>query len=337
MADSSLQAIKNKVRLITRSLSENLLSDAQLTNYINTGILYNFSSELRLFSLRTTFTFYTQPGVDVYKTNTTDPLDPLYNFQNKYITVHPTPYIAGYPAMFTQSRDMFYSNYPQTNFVAQTGLTGNGTTGPFSGTLTQVPIVQNSLVLSCVDTNGTSMVIIDYPDNNLIGTLSTPNQPFPPSNYGSINYQTGQFTVTFTGNTNPGATIWAESLFYQPGTPLTVLYYDNQFTLRPIPDKTYPVQLEADIRPTELLNNGSSPQLEQWWLYISYLAAKLIFEDRMDYDSIAMIMPSLREQENFVNRTNLVQQANQRAPTIYTQGRIYGWGWGWGGNANWPF
>ena len=111
-----LSTIQQKVRRLTRSPSVAQLTDADLNNYINTFILYDIPSELRLFSLRTTLDFYTQPGVDVYPNNLTasNPLDPLFNFQNKYITIHPTVYMAGVAAYFTQYRDIFYGLWPQT-------------------------------------------------------------------------------------------------------------------------------------------------------------------------------------------------------------------------------
>ncbi len=87
MADSTLQAIRTKVRRLTRSPSLSQISDVQIDEYINTFIQYDFPEHLRLFSLRTLLTFYTQPGVDVYETNTTVVTDPLYNFKNKYVAI----------------------------------------------------------------------------------------------------------------------------------------------------------------------------------------------------------------------------------------------------------
>jgi len=82
MANSSLLAIQNKVRLLTRSLTEAQLTTDDLNQYINTYVLYDFPMSLKLFNLRTTFSFYTTPFVDVYSTN--DKSSPLYNFTNKY-------------------------------------------------------------------------------------------------------------------------------------------------------------------------------------------------------------------------------------------------------------
>jgi hypothetical protein len=310
-----------------------------------------------LFSLRTTLTFYTQPGVDVYQTNTTNPLDPLYNFKNKYVAVHPPLFIAGVPAFYTQWRDVFYGQWPQTNAVVNTLILGDGTIGPFTGVINTFPqfpnasppnggaILQNTLLLSMLDVDGIAMQIIDYPQgegsppSNTIGLLSIPNEvPTSVSNFGTINYSTGEFTVrfptnTWTGETNP---LWAEYVPYVAGLPISCLYYDNKFTLRPVPDKSYSVQIEADVRPTELINAGASPQIEQWWQFIAYGASKKIFEDRMDMDSVSMIMPEFMKQMNLVNRTSLVQQANERTVTVYTQGKSYGWAWG-NGSANFPF
>ena len=351
MADATLQAIKTKVRRLTRSPSLAQLSDEDLDQYINTFILYDFPEHLRLFSLRSTLTFYTQPGVDVYSTST-NPLDPLFNFQNLYIAVHPPAYIAGIQAGYTQWRDVFYGQWPQTNQIQNTLILGDGTSGPFTGQINaysppQPPtntqnngILQNSVLFSCLDANGNAMIIVDYPTSNVLGALGQPNQPQTiPSPYGQINYVTGQFTVTFPNPTAVSGTIpnplWAEYVPYISGKPISILYYNNEFILRPVPDKAYSVQVEVDIRPTELLVNTQVPQIEQWWQWIAYGCAKKIFEDRMDLDSVQMILPEFQMQMAMVNRTSLTQNANERTVTIYTQGRS--WGWGWGFNSNFPF
>ena len=112
-----------------------------------------------------------------------------------------------------------------------------------------------------------------------------------------------------------------ENIAYQPGKPVAMLFYDTKFTIRPVPDKAYPVQIEVDVRPTELLLANESPDLEQWWQYIAYGASKKIFEDRMDLDSVQMIMPELKLQERLCLRSTLTLQANERTVTIYTQGK----------------
>jgi hypothetical protein len=346
MANSTLQAIRTKVRRITRSPSLSQLTNEQLDEYINTFILYDFPEHLRLFSLRTLLTFYTQPGVDVYDTNTTVVTDPLYNFKNRYIAVHPPVFMAGIQAFYTQWRDVFYGYWPQTNTIADTLLRGDASTGPFSGRVTApstgLPfILQRSVNFNCLNTDGTSMVMVDVPINNQIGNLTQADVPLVapfdttqnPNNY--INYVTGEYVITFPQNTQTAATIWFEGILYQPGKPLGMLFYDSKFTIRPVPDKTYGIQIEVDVRPTELINTTDVPQLEQWWQYIAYGAAKKIFEDRMDLDSVQLIMPEFKTQERLVLRTTLSIQANERTVTIYTQGKNYGFGWF--GPGGWPY
>src|SRR5690606_23273694 len=98
----------------------------------------------------------------------------------------------------------------------------------------------------------------------------------------NVDYVTGAFTVTFQTPPAANAPIMADVVPVQVSRPLGLLYFDNTFIVRPVPDQAYPINFEAYIRPTELLVNNESPQLEQWWQYIAYGAAKKIFEDKMD-------------------------------------------------------
>jgi len=335
MPDSSLTAIRTKVRRLTRSPSTAQISDAQIDEYVNTFVVYDFPEQIRLSALRTVLTFYTQPGVDVYETST-DPNNPLYDFKNRYVAVHPPIYLAGIQGFYTQWRDVFYGYYPQTNTIAQTGLFGDGATTAFTGTVVARPMLQRSVIFTAVNNAGTSMVLIDEPATNTTGNLRlpTPEPPFP-APVGTINYVTGAFTLTFPAAPAAQAPVIVENIAYQPGKPLAMLYYDQKFTIRPVPDKSYAVSIEADIRPTELLATNQSPQLAQWWQYIAFGAAKKIFEDRMDMDSVQLILPEFKLQERLCLRATLTQQANERTVTIYTQGKNYGFGWF--GTGGWPY
>lgn len=339
MAFAQLANIQTKVRRLTRSPDQSLLTDAQLNDYINNFILYDFPSSIRLFPLRQTFTFYTQPNVDQYATNTTNPNDAMYNFKNQFIAVHAPIYLAGIQGFYTQWRDVFFGYFPQTTTVADTGARGNGTPGPFTGTLVGKPVIQNSVNFNCLDTSGQAMVLIDYPISNTLGALALPNTNPPPATlpslYGQINYVTGDFTVTFPNNTENMAIIYAEGITYQPGKPVCMLYYNDVFTLRPVPDKVYPIQVEVDVRPTALIQQTDTPFLEQWWQFIALGAAIRIFQDKMDMESVNLLRPEYEEQRNFALRTTLTQQAEDRTVTIYTQGKNYGFGWF--GPGGWPY
>lgn len=332
MADSTLAAIQKMVRRITQSTSENLLSTFDLNQYINTFVLNDFPQNLRLFSLRTILTFYTQPNVATYSTVDAPPTDPLYNFNNKYTAVHEPVYIAGVRASYTQYRDIFFGSFPQTNFVFYTLQFGTGTPGPFVGTLTSVPVLQNNVIFTINDTDGTSMVLVDQPVNNVTGGLYVANN-FAVQ-YGTINYITGAYNLSFPRATQVGAPLVAETIPYAPALPVMMLYFDNQFTLAPVPDKTYQVQIEADIIPTELLAQDQNPQTNQWWQYIALGAAIKVFRDRLDMDSISLIMPEYQHQEMLVQRPTLMLRVNERTETIYSPNNQNTNNWFWG---RWPY
>lgn len=360
MANSTLLAIQTKVRRLTRSPSEAQLTTDQINEYIDTFMLYDFPEHLRLFDMRTTFNFVTSPYIDVYPTNTVDPTDQFFNFKNKYITVHPPVYAAGFQMWYTQSRNEFFGNYPFLNSI-QMIAAGDGVTASFTGTLNAnplnltpppppmnqfIPVLQNNVLFDSLDINNQGLSLVDIPvedgngnptnDGNLYDPNNKPTTPptvIDPTN--TINYVTGVYTITFTAPPAVGKPINSQSVPYQPTLPQAMLFYDNKFTLRPVPDQPYSINMEVYIRPTVLLA-GQSPDIEQWWQYIAYGAAKKVFEDRMDNDSVAAIMPEFKQQELLVIRKTIVQQTNERVATIYTPmtDNYGGWGSGssgWGG------
>lgn len=328
MAISTLAAIRQMVRQVTNSMSLTQLTNEQLDEYINTFILYDLPQNLRLFSLRKTLTFYTQPGVDTYASST-DTTDALYDFKNKYIAVHPPVYIAGYPAAYTQDRNVFYNNFPLFNTILTLSVQGDGTLTTFSGYVGQyLPFLPNSVVFSALDAAGAAMVLVDYPVSNVQGALGLQNESQTlPSPYGSINYVTGAYSVVFPSAVASATPLKFSCYNYKPSRPSWMLYFNNSFILRPVPNAVYPVQIEVECRPTELLLSDDLPDISQWWQYIALGASKKIFERRLDYDSVNLIMPTFKEQESLVLSTAVVQQTNRRTETIYTKGRSYGWGW----------
>lgn len=335
MATATLQAIRDKVRRLTRSPSVNQLTDATLDEYVNTFIAYDFPETLRLFSLKKTLTFYTKPYVDTYTTNEIAN-DPLEDFTTNYITIEPPVYIAGKKAFYSQSREEFFNIFPQNTIQEQIG-TGDGGTTVFSGTLQNIPVQRNNVIFTSINTANNSLVRKDVPFNQSSGNLVQPDNSAPatldPVN--QINYITGVFTVTFTSAPAANEPVYAQIFPLNVTTPTSVLYYANTFTFRPVPDGAYKVTFDAFVKPTELLSSdpADEPELTQWWQYIAYGASKKIFEDRMDMESVQMIMPEFNRQERMVLRRSIVQQTNERTATIYTEQANIGAGFDyWGSN-----
>jgi len=330
MALSTLDNIRTKVRRITRSPSDSQITDAQIDDYINTFVLYDFPEHLRLFNLTTNLTFYTEPNVAIYDTNTTVSSDPLYDFKNKYISLHPPAYVGGIEVRLTQSQNEFFQFYPKNMFIQQVG-SGDGVTTTFTGIVPSFPFEQNDVMFTSIDANNNGLVLVDYPVSSELGALGIPDTPQTiPSPYGQINYLTGAFTVNFPTAPAQGTLINSQTFPYAASKPNIILFFDTKFQMRPIPDQVYKVELQAFIRPTELLSDSQTPELQEWFQYIAYGASKKVFEDRMDLESVQLIMPEFKQQERLCLRRTLVQQSNNRVSTIYTQGaQMNNGGFGW--------
>lgn len=364
-----LTQIQTKVRRLTRSPSTAQLSDAELNNYINTFVVYDFPEQLRTFNLRTQFTFFTNPGQDVYPTDIDSFAgvfnNPLYNFQNLYLTIHPPVYVAGFQVFFSQSREQFFSIYPFVNNISATGSTGNGVTTQFTGVINsqqsiippgitqQISLLQNQVLFSAVGNNGEGLTLADVPvvdpltgNPTNIGNLYDPASAAyqaalrnPPTvafiapfaaGTGVINYLTGAYTINFTSAPAAGLNINSQTVPQVRTRPQAVLFYQNQFTVRPVPDQAYRVNFEVYQRPTALLATDKSPELEEYWELIAYGASRKIFQDRLDMESVQLIEPEYREQLRLRLRRTLVQHTNERVATIYTETNTQGYGWGWG-------
>lgn len=325
---ATLQQIKEKVRKLTRSPSEQLLSETQLEEYINTFILYDFPEHVRLFYFKTVLTFFTQPYVDTYET---DSVTGLEDFKNKYLTIHPPVYIAGRLVTLSQSRTEFFNAWPLNQQLSQVGA-GDGVTTTFSGNIgssSSLPVLQNFVSITSTTSAGIGMTVYDVPQagTNVLGTLYTDDTPSLPA--GTINYVTGAFSVTFPTAPASGAVVQAQTKPYAPAIPTSVLFYDTQFTLRPVPDKSYRVEMNAFIRPTELLDDSEEPGLQEFWQYISLGCAIKVFQDRMDMESVQAVYPEFKLQERLCLRRTIVQKTNERASTIYVSN---GFGNGWNFN-----
>jgi len=331
---STLAQIKTKVRRLTRSLSTNQLSESDLESYINTFILYDFPEHLRHKYFHTVFTFYTEPYVDTYENNTTDSTSPLYNFKNRYLTFNPPAYISGYQVLWSQSENQFYGIYPKITSIASIGSLGDGATTSFSGNINTnqsgsvatgpvALIVAGSVLFESMNSSGVGISLVDnkVPGTNIVGALSPVGQPVNilPSPYGQINYLTGEFDLTFASAPANGATINSQVLLVQPSIPQTILFYENKFKLRPVPDQVYKVEVEAYVRPTEMLVASDQPQLSEFWQLFALGTAIKIFQDRMDLESVQMIMPEFINRMKLANRRTIVQQTPQRTSTIYTE------------------
>lgn len=350
---NTLGDIIAKVRRITKSPSQNQITDAQVVQYVNTYYVYDFPEELRLKNTFTNWSFTTQPNQETYPLPT-----------DQFLSIEPPIYINGYQSFFTQSQENFYLLYPRLGLSVTLGF-GNGTTGPYNFTLSNSPVLQNNVVVGAIDSSGNYVYANDQPSaaysfpppspiptqlGALIGPGVQINPFFPTLSTAFINYITGQVTINFINPIPIGNQITAQIVPYNPSRPVAALFYQDILYLRPIPDSFYQVTVAAYQTPFTTTavtapnnieiqgpnakgpgfnNSGTTsdstllPQIRQWWQLIALGASLKIFEDRGDIESMQRFYPSYDMQRRLALRRTLVEQANERVSTIYTEQTNY--------------
>ena len=331
----SLQQMEQTVRRITARYSEQQMTTAQIDKYINLAYTLHFPEQFKNLKLNKPYVFTTIPNVDtydfVYEAGLVD--DPTLPPGNKAvpgnIQISPPVYCQGYILRYYQDKTTFYNRWPNLSVNQQIG-TGNGMVGfPYSGTIPPFPfyraqldifgdVTEPAVIISSFDNTGYNYVITDVPVNNSnTGNLFDAQG----NNVGTVNYVTGafSFTVNGAGSIPTGDPIYAAVVPYQSSRPTDVLFYNQQIVFRPCPQQVYQVEFQISQQPTQLIANNQAPELDEWYLFICAIAAKLIYTDFPDPEGMAQLMPIYEEQLLMAQRRSLRQMSSQRASTIFSQ------------------
>ncbi len=358
MSIGTLNDIILKVRKLTGTGTSNQLTDSQIIDYINSFYLYDFPAQFRSLKLKDKYTFNTIRGIDTYAFDS-----------EHYTTVSMPCYIAKREVkLFTDPWSFYGVNY---NWQFQENLTqGDGSVGPFTGTLQNPNIIRSTLNNPMVETLtqpttaqlptpsplsfqqaipsrvqnilftansslGSTQNATDDGAGNIIGDAT-----------GTINYSTGAVSITFNAIVPSGENI---NVQYNPmnpaqmAIPISIMYFQNQFTLRPVPDKGYTVELTAYRQPSQALlgstdpdqpNLAGTPELLEWFEVLAFGASKKVYEDRLDPDGVALMTAGLQDRYAVAEVRTYAQIGQQRVPTLFADQlqQSYGTGaFGWSG------
>lgn len=159
-----------------------------------------------------------------------------------------------------------------------------------------------------------------------------PPSPLTPQYCGSVNYVTTQINLLIPVPLQAGSqlNIWAAT--YQVGRPYNLLFWNNEFTIRPVPDNVYLVEVETYQTPSQFMQTTDHPILNQWAQYIAYGAAREILRDRQDMEGVANLEEGFVRQEALVLERQSIEEIGQPNITLFNStSNGYGWGnCGWG-------
>lgn len=340
MAIANLNAIRLKFRRLTGSGDALQITDAAIDDYINSFYSYDFPAQFRSLKLKDVVTFNTIQGIDTYPFNA-----------EQYTTVEmPCRCMKREIRLFQDPWNFYGVNF---NWQQQQNFNfGNGTQGIYTGLCNATPLIRsvnnNPLtaatpnippasgspttypsqgyngypvnrvqnILITANTGTGTLNVTDDGNGNLIGDVAP-----PPSSSNSINYQTGAISVYFSQNVPQSNAIQIQYNPVQESIPLSILFFQSQFTLRPVPDRGYTIEIVAYRQPSQaLLTLGAgtgTPELSEWWETIAFGAAKKFYEDRLDPDGVTLMDKALRERYDLNYTRTYAQLGKQRMSSIY--------------------
>lgn len=303
MADWTLANIISKVRHVTGRYTSDEMTQNEVIQYINRYYQYTFPAEVKLDRNYTYAEFVTTPNVHIY--------DPPAGFTNFV----PPATIDRLSLEWYQSPPAFSRNNPEQIFKI-TAFTGDGATVTFSTTLSQVPILPNTLIVS----DNTEY----FQDTN---TNFNATQPVTltgsAGGTGSINYSTGALSVTFNTAPASGQSIYVSYVQFVAGRPTAVLWFNNKFQFYNVPDQVYRFRVQAYSDVLVLKSDGTTaalfadltdePLLDQWGPAIAYGAARQIFSDYGELDAYQETTALYKEQLGYILRRTHQNLLNTRA------------------------
>jgi len=360
-ADSTYNAILTKVRRLTASSGNSSLTNNDIGLYINCVYVNNFPNAIKTDQMRSVYSFYTAPNIGTY------PLNVNYNQGMR------SPcYCDGIEMSFFKDRQQFYNMWPKFPTLSFP-ITGDGNTQQFSFTCSTTPFLPREVTLGGTDTNGNPIRVSDDGQGNLIYNVPNPvvqQPPVPPNTYakanvpgminkntgnpgdrveyignsmplalGTVNYVTGAFAINFANLPTPITPAAGQNMNlyvsqYTTGRPFSLLFWNNEFQIRPIPKLVHKIDVESYLTPVQFMAMTDSPILNQWWQWLAIAAAIKILEDRQDMEGVANLERMLAKEQDLILERQGTEEINQRNNTIFSATQVAN-GWNlygsWGG------
>jgi hypothetical protein len=358
-----------KTRKLTGSSNSFQVTDSYIVQQMHSFYSYDMPAKFRSLKLKDIYTFTTNVGQDVYPFNSELYItvnNPCYCAKREIKLFH-NPwnfYAVNYNwQQYTNFASGDNSTGPYGGFTTASPLIAsvNNDPGPLitdtfglqRGSNLYFPQsrVQNILITANIiggNGVGATQNVTDDGQGNLIQIFQTSNnsnQEFGWTYYrqyasstptvpgaATINYSTGEISgLVFAEGIPAGTPIQIQYNPKKLSIPLAIMIFQNQFTLAPVPDQGYTVELTCYRQPIQALiasDMSGNPELSEWWEILAVGAAKKIFEERLDSDGVMFIDKMLKERYDIIETRTYAQIGQERIQTIYTDQLTHNYGQG---------
>jgi hypothetical protein len=339
MSVGNLQDIIEKIREVSASGNSNQVTDEKIIKYINSFYLYDLPNEFRNLKLQDVYTFNTIQNVDTYP----------FDFDH-WETIEAPAYCGKILMVLFQDKMSFYNYYSKSQQLQNFAI-GDGTAGAYSFTTQTTPILAsvNNNPIADTAVSSTQIFPAGYPPafsepnisriqnilisaNTATGSLSVTDDGA--GNLigdclvgGTIDYQTGNVAnLNFTQAVPAGNNVTIQYLQSVQGQPFSILFYQNQFVLRPVPDQAYTIEISAYRRPSQALlgttsatspNLAGRPEQYDWWELIAFGVAKKLYQDRLDDVGVQQMQKYYDEKLSDCNTRTYAQLSKRQSNTMF--------------------
>ena len=339
MTVGNLQDIIEKIRIISASGNTDQVTDEKIIKYINSFYLYDLPAEFRNLKLQDVYTFNTYQNIDTYP----------FDFDH-WETIENPVYCEKIPMVLFQDKGSFY-RYNWKSQQLENFAIGDGTTGPYNFTVQAYPITRsiNNNPMAITPLSSTQIFPGGYPpvfnestisrQQNILISANTATSSLHVTDDGAgnligdcvaggtIDYFTGVVAnLVFTQAVPAGNNVTIQYLQSVLGKPYVMLFFQNQFTLRPIPDQAYTVEVTAYRRPSQALlgttsssspNLAGRPELLEWWELIAFGVAKKLYQDRLDDMGVQQMQKYYDEKLSNANTRTYGQLCKRQSITLF--------------------
>lgn len=281
----TLSDIQSAIRRVTGRYSSADISNAELKKRINQYYTLIFPAEVKLEQKHVFYEFTTsvnQQSYDLPETTFTN-FEPPATCNNFLLTWYQDP--------------MRFKSDNFINYTFITPWTADGSTVAFTTNITPFPLMPGSITIY----DGVEL----FEDTNTTWTTSDVSITGSLGGVATVNYSTGAISVNFSTAPISGAVINLNYIVFVASRPISILLYDNQFQVWPIPNQAYKIVMKAYSVVIPLENATDTPYLNEWGRCIVYGTARDLLADSGEMDGYAEVTALYREQISYVlKRTN---------------------------------